>query len=149
MTTSDLDIFICIEDGIHRYQQSTYDNCGSIGSHQQKGRTGHTFVQKRQGGTHGGTKENSTLVPGRDRTTLNATCYNYRRTVRLAYSCSDTGCTGTWSLKVIHIFARNKIQKNEQINDNWVVLDLWSWAIVLKIHIWRKIYKNVMQRRNC
>ena len=38
---------------------------------------GHTFYQKRQGGTRGGTKENGLgLVPARYIRMINATCYN-------------------------------------------------------------------------
>ena len=70
--TSALDLLILTEGGILGNKQSTNDNLGGRGGHNQKGHMGHTFVQKR----HGYTEENVTLVPGRDVTTLNAPCYN-------------------------------------------------------------------------
>ena len=64
--TSKMYLLIRTEGGIRGNQQSTYDNRGGRGSRQQKGRMGYNFDQQRQGGTHGGTEENKTLVRGRD-----------------------------------------------------------------------------------
>ena len=83
-----------------------------------------TFTQQK-----GGTKDNATLVLGKDGKTLNAVCYNCRN---LGYNCPGAGCTGTCSLQVVHNFAQNQIQQNEPINDNWVILETCSFESVLK-----------------
>ena len=43
-------LFICTEGGISGNKHSTRENCGGRGVRHQKGRMGHTFSQKRQGG---------------------------------------------------------------------------------------------------
>ena len=54
MTTLSLGIFIRIESGIFGNQQySAYDNRGGRVGCQKKGRTGHTFAHRLQGGTQG------------------------------------------------------------------------------------------------
>ena len=85
-TTLVLDLLIRVEFGIHGNQKSTYDHCVSKGSRQKNGRMRHTFVQQRQGFTQGGHEKNTTLIPGRDRTTLNAICYNCQKPGQLAYN---------------------------------------------------------------
>ena len=132
MTTSTLDLLIHIEGEIHGNQQSTYDNCVGRGGHQQKLHMGKQFDQKQQGGTQGGTKENTTLVPGRGGTTLNATRYNYCKPGQIDCNCSEAGRTGTCSLNISHSFSQKHIKRNEPINKNRVILDTFSSASVLK-----------------
>ena len=86
-------------------QRSDYYNHGGRVFRRQKGRMGHNFSYQQQGGNQGGKEENTTLVPGRYGTTLNATCYNFRKTGHLVYNCSEAGCTGICSLKVVHSFS--------------------------------------------
>ena len=83
-----------------------------------KGRMGHTFAQQLKGGTHGGTKENETLVHDRGGNTLNATCYNFLKPDHLYYNFPEAGCTGTYPLQVIHSFSHKNIQQNDPINEN-------------------------------
>ena len=52
-------------------------------------------------------------------TTLNATCYNFRKPVNLAYNFSDAGRTFTWSLQIIHSFAQKLFQKISQSITIW------------------------------
>ena len=67
-----LDLLILAEDGICGNQQCTHENCGGVGGHHPKGPMGYTFAKKGQEGT----EESSMLVPRKDSTTLNETCYN-------------------------------------------------------------------------
>ena len=97
-----------------------------------KGHMRHAFSHQRQGCIHGVTKENEKQVPGRDGTTSNATCYNCRKPDQLAYNCSEAGRTVTCSLQVIYNFTQKKIQKNDPMDNNWVLLDTCSSASVLK-----------------
>ena len=65
-TTSELDLLIYTEGGIQVNQRwSTYENCGGRGGLQHKQRIGHTFNQQKMG-----TKDNTALVPGKDRKKL-------------------------------------------------------------------------------
>ena len=61
--------------------------------------------------TPGRHRENITLVPGIDGTTLNATCYNCRKTGNLTYNFSEAGRTGIYYLQCIHSFSQNQIKK--------------------------------------
>ena len=97
-----------------------------------KGCMGNDFAWQLQEDTQGGTKENTTLVHGRNRTTLNDACYNCRNPSHLAYNFSEACRTGKCYLQVIYIFAQNKIQQNNPINKNWVLLETYSSASVLK-----------------
>ena len=129
-----MDILICTEGGIHGKQQPTNENCGRRRGRHPKLRMGQTFTQKRQEGT----EENWTLVPGTDGTTLNATCYNCSTPGNLAYNCSEAGRTGTCFIQVTHRFLHTKVQHNEPINNNWILLDTCYSASVLKMHLWQK-----------
>ena len=130
------------EVGINGKQQSTYDNRGGRGGYK-KWRMGHTFDNKRQGGPHGGAKENSTLVSGMDCNMFNATCYTCHRPGHLNWYFSEAGCTGTCSLQVLYSFANNHIQQNYPINKNWIILYTCSSAGVMKNEY---LAKNVL---NC
>ena len=92
-----------------------------------KERMGHTFTQHKKG-----TEYNASKVLGKDRTTLNSTCYNCCKPGHLAYSCPDAGRIGTCSFQVIHSFAQKQIQKNDPIDNNWVLLEMFSSSSVLK-----------------
>ena len=116
---------------------------GGRGGLQNKERMGHTFTQRK-----GVTEDNTTLVPGKYGKTLNDTCYNCRKPGHLAYNLPEAGRKGTCSLQAVHTFSQKKIQQNEPINDNWVLLDTCSSASVLKMHIWRKMSETATQRRN-
>ena len=116
------------EGGIRGNQQSNNENCGYRGGGHPKGRTGHTFVQQRKGGT----KDKSALVPGRDGTILYEMCYNCCKPGYLDYNFSEAGCTGTYSIQVIHSLAQKQIQQNDPINNNYILLDTCSSASVQK-----------------
>ena len=75
-----LDILIRTGCGIWGNQKlSTYENHGGRRGRQNKERIGNTFTKYK-----GGTDYNKNLVPGKDGTTLNSTCYNCRKPVHLA-----------------------------------------------------------------
>ena len=127
-TTSVLDILIRIEGGIRGNQQSSaYENRGGKGGYQHKEHMGHTFTQHK-----GGTEDNATLVSGKDGTTLNAMCYNFRDLGRPEYNFPEAGRTFKCSSQVIHTFAQKQIHKNGPINDNLELLDICSSASVIK-----------------
>ena len=127
-TTSALYILICTEGVICGNQKYTNRKFQRQRWKLKKGCIGHTVAQLQQGGT----EENSTLVPRRDGTNLNATYYNCQKPVYLAYNCSEAGWTGTCSLQVIHSFVQNKRQQNEPIIDNLILLYTCSLDSVLK-----------------
>ena len=79
-TTSALDLLIHTKGGIwENLKLSTYENRGDRRGRQNKERIGNTFTKYK-----GGTDYNTNLVPGKDGTTLNSTCYNCRKPVHLA-----------------------------------------------------------------
>ena len=92
----------------------------------------HTFAYRWQRGTQRGTEENAKLVPGRGVATLNATWYKCHKPGHHDYHLTEASRTNICSLHVIHIFAQNQIQKNEPINDNWILLDTCSSVSVMK-----------------
>ena len=142
-TTSALDLLICTEGCIHKNKQSTYDNCGGRTDRQQKGRTGNTFSQQLQRGTHGSTKENATLVPGRDRTNLNSTFYKCHKTGHLTYNFSEAGSTSTYSLQVIHSCAHIKINKM-----SWLKIIRYYWTLLHQQLGWKCIFSKNFRNWN-
>ena len=75
ITTSALGILIHTKGRIWgNHKLSTYENCGGRVGRQHKECIGHSFTEYK-----GGTEDNATFVPSKDRTTVNATCYYCRK----------------------------------------------------------------------
>ena len=141
-TTLELDILIRNDGGICRNQKSSaYENCGGGKGPQYKEGIRHTSTQQKLG-----REENTNLVPGKDGTTLNSTCYNCHNPGHLAYNFPEAGRTGTCFLQIIHRLTQKQTHQNYPINNNCLLLDTFSSASFLKINLWQKMSDTETQR---
>ena len=143
-TRSVFETLICTGGGICGNQQlSDYENREGSRGRQHKERMGHTFTQHK-----GGTEDNTTLVPGKDGTNLNSTCYNCRKPCHLEYNWPEAGCKGICSLLVKTFFT-------EANPEEWGDKQQLGTPVHLligecyKMHLWKRMSENATQRENC